>query len=313
MGFDGVAWMIHNATHSAELGRQQAFMATSGGRGVVLPEDLKVRAMDAPGDAIVIAPGGAALPNRYPGGDGQSYGIRNRADFTFQIPATDVNPRTDYIIARIVDPQYPGQAAPADIKLGPFVFVERVATLNGIDYPFVELAKITIPANTAAIDDGMIEDLRRLAQPRSVGDALQFLPTGIGDAGHAMPTGGYASWPITGADRPTIYIPEWANTLKVLVHMSGILYRSASSARSVAGVRTGFGTEGSENGIIIEAGTGDKRPHYTAAGSHEILEYQRGTDQAFNIQAVRTEGTGMWYADYQSVIAVDYSMTEKIR
>lgn len=308
MALETVAWMVDKARHSADLGRMLASSATGGRTGITEAGDFKVTAQTTPDGNVRVAPGGATLKNLYPNVINQSYMIRNISETLVSIPATTTAAVTRWVIARISDPQF-GGAAPADVLTGPYVFLEQVTSITGLNYPHIVLARIAQPANTAAITNDMITDLRKLTNPRIFRKLLTIYPTGVRTTGHVIPTAGYSSWPITAEQRPSIEVPEWANRLDVVGQFSGLWYTSANADDTVAGIRSGFGATPAENGIMIE-NRGGGRGHYTVVGSHPVTQEQRGTNQLLNLQGVRSSGTGLWYADYQSSIAIDYQFTE---
>src|SRR5690606_30982270 len=113
--------------------------------------------------------------------------------------------------------------------------------------------------------------------------------------------------------KPRIWIPEWATHIDIVGHFSGVYFhRGASTADTVAGIRTGFGAEGAQNGILIEdVDEEGGRKHYSVVGDHEIPLALRDSWQDVNLQGLRTAGSGSWWADYQTSIAVDIAVTER--
>ena len=130
-------------------------------------------------------------------------------------------------------------------------------------------------------------------------------------ARRAIP-GTYNSWPITAAERPVLYVPEWATNIDIVAHISGAKFEKGNSADFVAGIRTSFGnTLPSQNGIIVQdAGDTNGRYHYSLVGNHKIPAAMRGTDQYLNLQAQRTGSTGNVYADYQTSVIIDWEFSE---
>ncbi len=290
--------------------RLAGFHATRGGNGISLPEDLKVTALPVAGAFVRVVrgpSGSAALRSRYPSAAGQSYLTLLSASEDVPVPATGSGGgATRYVIQRVFDPKFEGQAAVAE-----FALITGPATLAppynlGLTYPHVVLARINQPASTATITQAMIQDLRSLAYPLQSRGLLTIYPS----QDHPIPTTGYASWPILAAQRPLLDVPSWATRLDVVAHFSGIQFiepAGIDANPTVAGIRSGFGTEGSENGIIIADTPG--RGHYTVVGSHAVTAAQRGTQQLLNLQGFRTKNIGVFQADYQTSIAIDYQFT----
>lgn len=304
-----IAWMIDKAKHSADLGRMVAYAATGGRTGITEAADFKVAATATASTSVAVAPGGATLKNLYPNVLAQSYIIRNVSETLVEVPANNTAaPITRWVIAYIADPQFNGPA-PASVENGPYVFLTTVTSIANLQYPHIVLASIVIPANTSAITNAMITDLRKMTTPRVERRLITLYPTGVRTGGLAIPTAAYGAWPLAAGSRPNLEVPTWATQLDIVGQFSGIWYTSANANDSVAGIRAGLGSSVAENGIIIENVNG-ARAHYSVMGKHAIPANLRGTTQPLNLQAQRTVGTGMWYADYQSSIAIDYQFTE---
>lgn len=318
MALDNTPWFVGGgAEHSPEVARSLAYAATNGAEGIAGISDLKVQAQAVPNGTVRVITGGALLLNRYAGGSGQTYALRNATATDVTVtPTGSGGGRTDLVVARVLDPQYEG-APPSD----PLTFqYSRIAIIQGVPaatmtakelnlgYPAIALAKITLPASTGTVTAAMITDLRRVAQPRRERAMLTIFPS----TNVAMPTAGYASWPITSAQRPVVAVPDWATRVDIVAHVSGVKFTKVSAVDSLAGVRTGFGSSlPAQNGIIIQdAEDSGGRYHYTWIGTHLVDASMRGTDQFINLQAVRSGGTGLWVADYQTSIVIDWEFSE---
>lgn len=299
------------AEHSPEVVRQFIYDSTGGAEGVSGPGALKVLPMAAATSRVRVQPGGFLLNNRYPGGSGQSYDGRNATETEVEVPNTGSGGgRVDMLVARVLDPQYEGQP-PADpnnfdysrlqLIQGVSPTVETAAELN-LNYPAVELARITQPLNNTAVTAAMVKDLRKLARPQSVRRQIVIQPK----ADHNIPTS-YSSWPITAGERPQVFVPRWATHLTLKADYGGIEF--IGTTRTVAGIRTGFGAEASENGIIIAETAG--RGHYVVGAEHVVPDTLKGKFALINLQAMRSDGTGNLQADYQSTIILNYEFTER--
>jgi hypothetical protein len=224
MAFEGVPWMIGgSALHSAEVGRQLAFMASSGATGVTLPTDLRVTALPTAGSSVRINPGGGPIANTYPGASGQSYVVRNPSATDLPVPATGSGGgATRYVIVRIDDPQYGGQV-PANPVVGPYVYPTLVSSLTGITYPHMVLARIDQPANTATITQAMITDLREVAVPRSL-DIVRANPTIYTDTGLTLAntTTGGEQFPDNAFQ--DVKVPTWATRMQVRAEWLAVRY-----------------------------------------------------------------------------------------
>ncbi len=221
MAWDSVPWFVAGANHSVEVARLFAYAATSGAEGVILPDDLKVRALSTPGSQVRAAPGGAILLNRYAGGGQQSYVGRNPTQDNVAITATgSAGGRRDLIVARVADPQYPGTSAPTDPNDFQYIYTEviedvpagitRARDLN-LNYPAIELALLDIPANTATITNAMITDLRKVALPRK--DRTLLVKNFAAGEIHDLGSSNFQQWPNENFD---LFIPEWATQMNVI-------------------------------------------------------------------------------------------------
>lgn len=219
MALDNVPWFIGGgAEHGPEVSRMLAYAATSGAEGIVSPADLKVVALPTPGASVRVMPGGGVALNRYPGATNQSYTIRNATATDVSVPATGSSGgAVRYLILRVDDPQYGGQV-PANRLTGPYVRFDLVNSVANLAYPYVLLARIDQPANTATITQAMITDLREVANPRT-GRVLRMLRgTPSADLTTQLPS--YQNWPIT--TPPTIEVPSWATHVQATMQVYGV-------------------------------------------------------------------------------------------
>lgn len=319
MAMERVPYLVGGGfEHSAEIMRSALAAATSGAEGIVLPGDFRVTPLPVPGTSIVVGPGNGLIRNSYGGGGSQTYAVRAPSQTELPIQATGSSGgRSDLIITRIDDPTYAGgefdpktfEAAKFEVVRGVPASTRTAKELN-LGYPAIEIARVKLPASTGTVTAGMITDLRRVALPRRERGLLTIYPSGSyesGTANRAYP-GAYAAWPIRPEERPSIYVPDWATQLQVVVHISGAQFVKGSSAISRLGLRTGFGSTGSENGIAVETTTG--RHHYSVVGTHAIPASRRGAQQLLNVQAVQTAGDGVFWADYQTSVGIDYEFSE---
>lgn len=301
---DPVPWAVNGATSSADIGRVLGNLATFDGNGIRMPWDLKVEQTVVAGTQVRIAPGVAVLRNIYSGaGEGQSYIARNISETLLTIPATDsTGGATRWVILRVSDPQYGGQA-PASVPDGPYVFFDLVTSITGITYPHVVLGKITQPASTATITAAMIDSgpgVRQLYQPLQFSDQVLVFPAGT--TGVVMPKGAYGAWPYTGAI--AMPVPIWATQVDLEITVSGVEIIGTDQA---GGLRTVFDGAANTENTIIRGSTG--RQDALFFGRHPVSAEQRGTSRGFTVQGNQTLGTGSIQADYQSNILARYRFT----
>ena len=299
-----VPWFVAGGLHSPEVARLLAYAATGGASGVVGVSDCAVKELDIPGGAIQVMPGAVGIPNGNPGGGYQSYLGRNpEAEQVVITPTGSAGPRTDLIVARIEDPQYPGAAQPVDPTVGPYVFTrviedvpvgtKRVQQIAGHENDSaVTLARITLPASTGTVLDSHITDLRNLMQPRVKHETRTVaLATGdldlqdtVGVAGEVWP--GVAQWGVE--------IPEWATRVRVV--------GTWAQVRIPAGDSLGYlwvriGAEAYAGSVVTETVGYDtpsaaswSRATFVCADEIAIPAAMRGTTQIVNLRARKIGG-----------------------
>ena len=217
------AWAVDGGRVPASVARMLAWAATNGSNGVVQATDLAVTALPVPGGAVNVAPGGALMVNRFGGrAQAQTYVTANDATIQVTIPATSSTARTDYLILRVDDWHFDSSQQPDNPLDATYCSLQRVTSLTGIAYPYVALAKITIPASTGTITPAMITDLRQVANPRT---KRVLRPNALiwGEQetlSNATAQGEY--WPNKGGTQEVV-IPEWATRVKIRADWLSIL------------------------------------------------------------------------------------------
>jgi hypothetical protein len=215
--WDSVPWAIGGqAQNSESVARTLAYLAMNGHEGVVSPGDLKVTAMTVPGSSVNVAAGVAGVLSKTQAK--QAYIGRNPTVDVRGIASTGSGGgRSDMVIARILDPNVDGAVTGMqfDPALGPFVITDvipnvpqgatKLAQTSGAGMTAIELARIDVPANTQTITQGMITDLRTLANPQSATSNYAGTLNGQTvtldvNVWRAFPPG-----PVSG-----IYVPPWA-------------------------------------------------------------------------------------------------------
>lgn len=246
---DPTPWIVSTpgAQHSSEVARALAFSATQGATGVIGASSFRVTAQSTPNNTVAILPGVASAVSRYPGHVGQSYVLRNATTTNAAIaPTTSAGGRTDAVIARVDDVGLVSQA-PADPTNYSYTKIEVIqgvpASLKypselNLNYPFVLLAKITIPASTATITDAMITNLREVVNGR---ETSVIRTIGI-PSGQVSPITVNTAWPV-GSNFPTaalypassrtVRVPEWATAMEIRAEWIGSAARAGAGGGSV--------------------------------------------------------------------------------
>ncbi|MFD7334937.1 hypothetical protein ACFV98_02890 [Streptomyces violascens] len=227
--WDSVPWFVEGgAEHSSEVTRLMSYAAFGGSQGIVGPQDLQVRSLIAPAAAVQIAPGACALLNRAAGASYQAYAARLPATHEVPIAATGQAARSDLIVARVENPYSYGETwpLPADPKVGPFIFTRVISGVPNTTTDVrqirpndsaITLARVDIPANTAAITQSMITDCRSLVQPRTVRSIYTASPTS--DQNWAGDRNNWIQWPPVA--RWQVTVPQWATKARVIMNIAG--------------------------------------------------------------------------------------------
>lgn len=322
MTLEQTPWMIGGgAVHSAAIARQVSYAATNGNRGVVALNDMKVRAQTTPGSSVLAGPGSAVVLGTYPGQTGQSYVSRNVGDEAVAIPATAASARADLIILTIDDPEYSG-ATPANPQNYAYAKFERVANVaasatsapSSVTKPHIVLARVNVPANTGAVTNAMITDLRRVANPRTKrvvkavsGPAVAEVLTQTAGSGETWPDN--ANW--------LVEVPEWANRVKAIGHWAGVDAPGVGGGANFdATVSVNIGTLQVAATFLDRPATADRARLATTAGEDTAIPaLMRGSTETVAFRGV-LRGTSSAAArpkvDAASRFVIDLEFTEEL-
>lgn len=234
MAFEPHPWFIglEGVEHSAEVARTLAWAATNGASGIITPTDLEVTAETVPSGSVRIAPGGFVVASKYATANQQSYIERNPEMTSLEVPATGSSGgATRYVVARVTDPDYPGGGTvPAVPNDGVYAAPYLVSSLSSTRTEIV-LAKITQPANTAAITNAMITDMRSMANPKvetrifarprvtDDNSSQNWLNEAFSQSGGELFPGGNGYF-----NRVSTIVPEWATTMIVEADWLAVRY-----------------------------------------------------------------------------------------
>lgn len=323
MAIDSTPWFVGGgAQHSPEVARLLAYASTSGAEGVVEPASLRVSAQSTPNGTVAVRPGAALIRNRYAGGGQQTYVLRNATSTSVTIPATGSGGgRTDAIIARVLDPQYEG-AAPPDPVTFQYSRLERIASVPanlsninqlGLAYPAILLAKITIPASTGTITNGMITDLREVAIPRTL-DVWRPRPNVVSDRETLQAAGADGEYFPNAGGEQHIAIPEWATRVQIRATWMGVRLDQG----------TNFGQAWVEFGPYLRQSTrkyktqqynwdgtssgGANRRNWIVEDDVVVPADVRGTTQPFVMKARYNQAGGAWIASIDEMSGVSLTL-----
>lgn len=312
MTWQGVPWFVKDASHPSEVERTLAYIAGSGGDGVVLPTDCKVTASAIPDGNVNVAPGAVVALNRFSGGNAQAYVARNvGSDVKALTPQGSGGGRWDLVAVIIEDPQYAGQPAPPSVPNGPYV---RTAVYQNVpstttklsevapNQTGVALALVKFDASDGTITAADITDLRELANPRTF--TQKKVLNGVTGANLA----GSLTVAPTGASFP-VKVPAWARRAVIEARWSGLKYTDTSSgAGSASGLaRVSLGTVNSGTTQWAEDATASNKPVTGSVLVADDVDVSALAGTTQNLQALlsKTGGSGMtaaWTA-YTTVVA----------
>lgn len=220
----GLVWAITGAPFTADSARAEAFKQSGGSRGVTLPTDLRVTALTVPGPKVRVLPGGATMPAGYAQAPGQAYSTLDQGTTEVDVAATGAGGVvTKYLIKRVRDPQFEGQA-PANPLTHLYDTFEWVSALP-TNVPYVPLARLDQPANTATITNAMLTDLRKVANPRTLFESVSR-PTLVTDPAPGMQltyTTETGEWFPNAGGMQYIDIPSWATQMQIEANWIAVL------------------------------------------------------------------------------------------
>jgi hypothetical protein len=267
VAFDLVPWAIEGASTDAALARVLANIASHNAEGVNLPGDFKVSALGTPGPQVSVATGGMVVRNAQ--APGESYVGIARSDTLVDIAPTSGASRSDLLIAQVIDPDFaPWQpyTDPNQKLNGPYfqpVIISGVApsvtkASDVVSYAAYAIARIDIPNSTTNIQDTMIVDLRKLAQPQT-STFKKVVPGPVSQDNLAITDTNWRNWP-TGSI--TVDIPEWAthclasirlNQVQVDTHGSDFIGRVNIGGIAGQGVNFDFNGAPSDPAGVVSA------------------------------------------------------------
>lgn len=292
MTFEPV-WAVEGGRADAASARRLAWAATSGASGVTLPLDLKVSAYAVPGAGVNIGVGGGVVESTYAGaGACESYQFANDATTQLSVPGGLPSVTTYYVIVRVDDFHYNQSPAPADPLTYNYVKPDVVTSgaLSSVTDPYILLAKIVLPANTAAITNAMITDLRTVANPReqtvirpitAVATDTNMNLVSADPTGEIFPGHGYDT-----IGPQVVSIPTWATKVQIQCTWLGLYYPNTNPFGRYWvewGPSTGSNTRAiSTDTFRFDAPqAGVSRAIWIAAAEQYIPASYRGTDQTF--------------------------------
>ncbi|MFJ5121955.1 hypothetical protein [Kitasatospora sp. NPDC088548] len=291
MSWDSVPWFIEgSAEHSAQIARLLAYNSVGGAEGVIGPNDLRVRALAAPGQQVEVLTGACSILSRAAGAQYEAYAGRMISIDKIPITPTGPTGRSDLIVARVENPYLLGEtwAQPSTPATGPYIFTRVISGVPAGTTSIrqirpndsaITLARIDLPPNTSSVLPGHIKDLRKVARPRSEERAYTII--GYPEYSYIDTTDSqWKAWP----ERANwaIDIPEWAVTATVTTNFSGM--RLSVNNVYVWMRHMWGGVAGSTSELDDDGGTGFRRADKLLADTYSVPAAWRGTTQTLHVQ-----------------------------
>lgn len=284
---------------------RRAFGAASGaGTGVSNSTSLKVTALAVPGAGVQVAPGGGQIESPYAADERQVYTVGNTTTTAVSVPQNQSDSAVTWqVFVRVYDPQYPG-----DPQKEPEFLVQSATPVGR---PYMWLATIVLPANTAAVQQSHIIDRRQLVAARSDRKPYVYNPTGQHTL---MQRESFLAWP--GGASWNVTIPKWATTAIIRAEIANArmdAVASTATQKVASGAfRAVLGSLQCEPGWYSEESIPTtKRFHMVALDEVAIPLSMRGTTQVLQTQAYAdTSATGFAITDAVSAAMIDIDFRE---
>lgn len=292
MGFTGVPLFIggDKAQHSAKASRLLSYAPFNGGEGVVRPSHCRIVEGATPGAFVDMRIGAVVIEGRGPQQFCQSYADLADTEGSVNITPTDSSgTRYDLIIARVEDP-HDGSGlwpVPSDPANGPYLHLRVIENVPSDTTTLTELfpqigvmsgiplARLRIPASTATITQGMITDLRFLANPRK--DYWQDTNRHSGATLYTnFQTGTRLEFPRENG-KFTVPVPHFATKMNVRLEVSTATAESSASPANMWGNNEVFINGANVAGFSEwneDWNGGQSRFSMTALGDVDVTAYQ---------------------------------------
>ena len=327
MTFSNSVWMVDGNQVTGVFARLMQQSTWANNQRVMNIGDMYVSANTTPNSGINIAAGSCVVNGIEVANQGSYFGENVGTDTSLTISSTGTSARSDMIVARAEDWTFSGSpwTKPNNSQV---VFPRVISNVGSgvIAAPAsagscVPLARIDIPANTSAITQGMITDLRYMVQPRTQPYAwmLDGNANGGGTVGNGT-AGSFTTFPASGV--VAVQIPIWAVAIRLSASWGNVMY-------SVKGT-SGVGNAGIQFRLIMGSYTspvvnfttnyaagdaiGGRHTINLVAGScttYAIPLAMRGTTQYLYAQAAPISGyNGRMACDSASTVSVDWQFYE---
>ncbi|MEW1700363.1 hypothetical protein [Streptomyces sp. NPDC091278] len=292
--------LTHGGTHPARAFRMMVRDLARGQQGVTEGNDLRVRQLPTAGPGVLVGDGSAVVRGaEWAQG---SYTQYNVGDTNVPIVPGGANDRHDLLLLRIEDPEYDGNRNPAEDDVGYFHVIPGVSattTTAPAGMTAIPLARIAVPANTYQITDGMITDLRQIANPRRERSLATAYPASLTELRYQ--DGVWRNWPPQASWQ--VAVPPWATQMRAVVTIAGL---RMDRANVYATMQVAFGALlGDDTVLDDDQGPGRRRTTAVIAHTLSVPSSMRGTTQTMRLQTMigKTESGDLSVDGGTSIVA----------
>lgn len=297
------AAFVDGKSYAAEDVRRLVFAATQGASGVAAQGNLEVSATATPSGNVVVNAGVGYAMSLY--APNQSYIVSNNQAETVAIPPNNTASPVKYEMCIVVnDPQYAGGGTmPSDPSRETFCRYLIQPTLPG-SRPYVRLATITLPANTATVTNAMVVDRTSVANPRRDRRSVVSSPGSV----YPLSTT-YQQWP-PGASVP-FDVPSWARRMNVRVDLSGVEIVASGYHRAELKPTLDGGSDEQPVAMTVNNQNTQRLSFFTVATFAIPTAKRGGTVQIGLRGAVKVGTSGAFQIDTSTNIVYDVEFLEK--
>lgn len=316
MAFQAAPWAIDGATNDAVLARLQLQSGTQSKSGVVSGGDLKVSALATPAAQVTIG-SGAFVANGAEASWQGSYYAYNIGAVSVNIAAQGASgPRSDLIVARIEDPTISGSPWSHNPATDPLVYPVVISGVSSTQTTLpsgtgVPLARIDLPANTSAVTQSMITDLRQIANPRTERQLYILTPTVLDNMHNGDPSRVYPQQAIW-----SVPVPSWATKCQVIGTWNQLMAISSGGVGPWCKVQVKLGSKTTRLAVFDSSTNTSVDPYRSSGSSADTLDVSSmaGTTQTLNMlgQGAGSGTAAIWASDTSSCMTVDLNFIEGV-
>lgn len=314
MTFQASAWSVDGNPRNGMFERGMLQQAVESQQGILGPLDLIVQATTPNSQGVQILPGQCVITGLETSFQGTYYAQNQGNDTSLSsFTPTGGTTRSDMVVAQAQDPTWTGSPW-GNAASGPIVVpaiisnVSSSATTPPGGISAIPLARIDWPANTSIITQGMITDLRQVANLQRFRQ-MQSLQ-GIWSTASASPTSAtVVDWPANALW--TINIPSWATFMMASWTLFNLLQNTGFGAVTcsfypVIGSSPSSPIVAWPSSLANSNAANQSRLAVGGNGQIAIPASIRGTTQTLQFAASGSNTGGTAAMDASSALIIDY-------